>query len=79
MESIRASGGALGAQASQEQFECSGGAFNLNCDSVRVIADESGQPLLESKAVDEGAKANTLHHAANRDDAPLRRFVRFSY
>src|ERR1019366_5732757 len=63
----------VGAEAGKERFERRGGAFNFDCDSIRVVADEAGESLFKREAVDERAEADALHDTAHTY------FVAFSF
>ena len=55
-----------------------GRPFNFDCHSIRVVADEAGQPFLESQAVDKGPKPTPCTTPRTRTMRRSRRFVRFS-
>ena len=46
-------------------------AFDLEGDSVSVVADETGELMIMGQAENEGTKADTLHDAAYLNGLPL--------
>jgi hypothetical protein len=72
-------GRSFGAETGEEVVERGGGAFDFDGDAVRVVADEAGEQFFLGEAVDEGAKTDALHDAADADGAALQHFVPFSF
>ena len=71
--SIRASGGGLSVSSSRNRSRECGLALHLDQDAAGLILDEAVETEPRRETVDEGAKADALDDAADRDGTTIHR------